>query len=154
MIAHLERQQLADDERLRNLAEFLVDAEFEFEYDTEFCTDDGLGEKCSQMSSLMGMPSACVCATPNKPDLALSWPLKMPWKNFLVIRIRGRSQTPLLVQSVASLTVVQAWGNGIEVQGAAGSVSLWRGILVWLTESVTVLVPVGTTVDLLIAQPE
>lgn len=78
----------------------------------------------------------------------------MPWKNFLVIRIRGRSQTPLLVQSVASLTVVQAWGNGIEVQGAAGSVSLWRGILVWLTESVTVLVPVGTTVDLLIAQPE
>lgn len=71
-------------------------------------------------------------------------------KSVAAIRLRGPSETPLGVPSPGRLVVVQAWGNGLEVQGSDGrTVSAWRGITTWLLEDVVVSVPNTTTVDLL-----
>ncbi|KND85297.1 hypothetical protein TOPH_09298, partial [Tolypocladium ophioglossoides CBS 100239] len=122
MVSHLDWHQIPGAENaLQQLGEFLVNAKFEFQDDTEVCADDRLGEQCLQLSSVMDIPLGTTV---------------------VAIRLRGESETPLGVPGPGNLVVVQAWGDGLEVQGSTGhKVSLWRGTAVWLAEPVMVLVP-------------
>ncbi|KND87036.1 hypothetical protein TOPH_08330, partial [Tolypocladium ophioglossoides CBS 100239] len=127
MAAHLESREIPDAENaLRALGQFLVAAEFSNLDGAEVCTDSRLAQQCSY---------------------AIGFP---PGTKVWAIRIRGPTQAPLIPPEVADFVVVQAWGNGLEVQGRAGhKVPLSAGSIIRLAEQVIVSVPSETTVDLL-----